>query len=91
MFTIYDNFSGNIPLLVIALFQCLGISYVYGLNRYHLYKVVISVVCLFVCFLVCPIINHAPLDRFASNFDWETRERYGNVLWDSKMSGSTFQ
>ena len=78
VFTIYDNFSGNIPLLVIALFQCLGISYVYGLNRYHLYKVLISVVCLSV--LVCLIITFAPLDRFASNFDWETQERYGNVL-----------
>ena len=33
VFTIYDNFSGNIPLLVIALCQCVAVSYVYGLNR----------------------------------------------------------
>ena len=33
VFTIYDNFSGNIPLLVIALAQCVGVAYFYGLNR----------------------------------------------------------
>ena len=31
------------------------------------------------------------MDRFASNFDWGTRETHGNVLTlDSKLSGSTF-
>ena len=34
-------------------------------------KVVISV-CLFVCLFGCPMITQGPLDRFASNFDWES-------------------
>ena len=29
---------------------------------------------------VCPIINYDPLDRLASNLDWETWENYRNVL-----------
>ena len=29
---------------------------------------------------VCPIIPQDPLDRFALNFDWETRENLENVL-----------
>ena len=33
VFTLFDNFAGSVPLLVIALFECLAISYVYGLNR----------------------------------------------------------
>ena len=33
-FTIYDNFCGSIPLLVIALFECLGVAYCYGLQRF---------------------------------------------------------
>ena len=33
VFTIYDNFCGSIPLLVIALFECIGVSYFYGLQR----------------------------------------------------------
>ena len=33
-FTIYDNFCGSIPLLVIALFECLGVAYFYGLQRF---------------------------------------------------------
>ena len=37
----------------------------------YIYKVVIS---------VCPIITREPLDGFASNFDWGTRETHGNVL-----------
>ena len=40
----------------------------------YMYKVVISV-----CLFVCPIINQEPLDRFASNFDWGTRESHENV------------
>ena len=40
-----------------------------------MYKVVISV-----CLFVCPIITHEPVDRFASNFDWGTRENHDNVL-----------
>lgn len=34
VFTIYDNFCGSIPLLVIALFECVGVSYFYGLQRF---------------------------------------------------------
>ena len=33
IFTLFDNFSGTIPLLVIALCECLSISYVYGLRK----------------------------------------------------------
>ena len=29
---------------------------------------------------VCPIITHEPLDQFASNFDWGTRENHGIFL-----------
>ena len=41
----------------------------------YIYKVVISV-----CLFVCLIKAQEPLDRFASNFDWGTRETHGNVL-----------
>jgi len=41
----------------------------------YIYKVVISV-----CLFVCPIITHEPLDRFASKFNWGTRENHGNAL-----------
>ncbi|KAJ8877946.1 hypothetical protein PR048_022409 [Dryococelus australis] len=34
VFVLFDNFSGNFPLLIIALFECLGVSYVYGLKRF---------------------------------------------------------
>jgi len=34
IFTIFDNFSANIPLLVIALFECIGVAYFYGLQRF---------------------------------------------------------
>jgi len=43
----------------------------------YIYKVVISV---FVCLFVCPIITEEPLNRFASNFNWRTRENHWNVL-----------
>ena len=33
IFTIFDNFSANIPLLVIALFECIGVAYFYGLQQ----------------------------------------------------------
>lgn len=29
-----DSFAGNFPLLIIALFECLAISYVYGIKRF---------------------------------------------------------
>merc|ERR1719507_48712 len=32
VFTIFDDFSGNIPLLLIALFECIGVVYFYGLR-----------------------------------------------------------
>ena len=42
----------------------------------YINKVVISV-CLFVCLSDH---NSEPMEQFASNFDWETRETYGNVI-----------
>lgn len=29
-----DSFAGNFPLLIIALFECLSVSYVYGIRRF---------------------------------------------------------
>ena len=34
IFTLFDNFAGSVPLLVIALAECLSIAYVYGLKRF---------------------------------------------------------
>lgn len=34
VFILFDNFSGNFPLLIIALCECLAVSYVYGLKRF---------------------------------------------------------
>ncbi|KAF5303947.1 hypothetical protein FQA39_LY01732 [Lamprigera yunnana] len=34
VFVLFDNFSGNFPLLIIALFECIAVSYVYGLKRF---------------------------------------------------------
>ncbi|XP_023228941.1 sodium-dependent neutral amino acid transporter B(0)AT3-like [Centruroides sculpturatus] len=34
IFTLFDNFSGNFPLLIVALFECIAIAYVYGLKRF---------------------------------------------------------
>ncbi len=36
IFTLFDNFAGSVPLLVIALSECLAVAYVYGLRRYHI-------------------------------------------------------
>ena len=33
VFTLFDNFSGSIPLLIIALCECIAVSYCYGLRR----------------------------------------------------------
>lgn len=33
VFQIFDDYSVTIPLLVIALFQCIGVAWVYGNNR----------------------------------------------------------
>ena len=32
VFTLFDDYSGNIPLLLIALFECIGVVYFYGLR-----------------------------------------------------------
>ena len=32
IFKIFDDFSGNIPLLLIALFECIGVGYFYGIR-----------------------------------------------------------
>ncbi|XP_033754955.1 sodium- and chloride-dependent transporter XTRP3-like [Pecten maximus] len=34
IFTLFDEYSGNIPLLVIALAEVIGIAYIYGLKRF---------------------------------------------------------
>ncbi|CAH1367199.1 unnamed protein product [Tenebrio molitor] len=34
IFVLFDNYSGNFPLLIIALFECIGVAYVYGLKRF---------------------------------------------------------
>ncbi|KAL1129026.1 hypothetical protein AAG570_013558 [Ranatra chinensis] len=34
VFILFDNFSGNFPLLIIALCECLAVAYVYGLKRF---------------------------------------------------------
>nr|CAH7755518.1 unnamed protein product [Callosobruchus chinensis] len=34
VFVLFDNFSGNFPLLIIAFFECVAVSYVYGLKRF---------------------------------------------------------
>ncbi|KAJ8943506.1 hypothetical protein NQ318_016286 [Aromia moschata] len=34
VFVLFDNFSGNFPLLIIAFFECIGVAYVYGLKRF---------------------------------------------------------
>lgn len=34
IFTLFDDFSGNVPLLIIAFFECIAVSYFYGLDRY---------------------------------------------------------
>jgi len=47
----------------------------YNVHLYIIYKVLISVY-----LFVFPIITQKPLDRFASNFDWGTRESHENVL-----------
>lgn len=34
IFQLMDSFAGNFPLLIIALFECLSVSYVYGIKRF---------------------------------------------------------
>ncbi|KAF6203051.1 hypothetical protein GE061_003464 [Apolygus lucorum] len=34
VFILFDSFSGNFPLLIIALCECMAVSYVYGLKRF---------------------------------------------------------
>ena len=45
----------------------------------YVYMVIISV-CLSASLFVFPIITQGPLNRFASNFDWGTRETHGNII-----------
>jgi solute carrier family 6 amino acid/orphan transporter-like 15/16/17/18/20 len=33
IFVLFDQFSGNVPLLIIAFFEVIGVAYVYGLSR----------------------------------------------------------
>lgn len=30
---LFDSFAGNLPLLVVAILECVGICYFYGINR----------------------------------------------------------
>lgn len=30
---IFDSFAGNLPLLLIAIFECVGVCYCYGIKR----------------------------------------------------------
>ena len=39
VFQIFDDYSVTIPLLVIALFQCIGVAWVYGNDKYVLYLI----------------------------------------------------
>ncbi|KAK7082006.1 hypothetical protein SK128_016315 [Halocaridina rubra] len=34
IFILFDDFSGNIPLLIVAFFECISVSYVYGLRKF---------------------------------------------------------
>lgn len=34
IFQLMDSFAGNYTLLIIAFFECIGISYIYGIKRY---------------------------------------------------------
>ena len=34
IFLLFDTFCGNMPLLIIAFFECIGVAYVYGLSRF---------------------------------------------------------
>lgn len=33
VFVLFDNFAGNFPLLIVAFFECISVSYIYGLNK----------------------------------------------------------
>ncbi|XP_064466994.1 sodium-dependent neutral amino acid transporter B(0)AT3-like [Ornithodoros turicata] len=35
VFTLFDNYAGNFPLLIIALFEAISVSYVYGVKRFN--------------------------------------------------------
>ena len=65
--------SHKYPRTVPFLSPCYSIIFL-GQHLY-IYKFVISV-----CLFVCPILTQEPLDWFASNFDWKTREIHENVL-----------
>lgn len=36
IFQLMDSFAGNFPLLIVALFECIAVSYVYGIKRYFI-------------------------------------------------------
>ena len=52
-----DTFACPIPLLIIALSECLAISYIYGIKRVIFCYVVKLVCCLFVCLLALVLVN----------------------------------
>lgn len=36
IFVLFDSFSGNIPLLIIALCEVIGVAYIYGIKQYKI-------------------------------------------------------
>lgn len=46
IFVLFDNFSGNFPLLIIAFFECIGVSYVYGIKRQmrQIIKIILNII-----------------------------------------------
>ena len=34
IFILFDDFSGNFPLLIIAFFECIAVSYIYGIKKF---------------------------------------------------------
>ena len=45
IFQIFDDYAAGIALLVIALFQCIGVAWVYGNERYGIASKILNFVC----------------------------------------------
>ena len=43
IFQIFDDYAAGIALLVIALFQCIGVAWVYGNERYRIASKIIHI------------------------------------------------
>lgn len=42
IFQLMDSFAGNYTLLIIAFFECIGVSYIYGIKRFAVEHINIS-------------------------------------------------